>query len=165
MLATGLPSVAADDAVGPGPSFDAAQFAPFKKNGGGRIDGIFSLATAKGRKVTATPVSGVTVECYPNVAYAAWSLERAVATVKKGADLSGVPNAAADAKLAPYVRVTRTDSNGGFHFFRLPRGSYVMRASLMQSFPRKTADPNYPVVIGGPQAPKTGPTVFDVTHA
>ena len=149
----------------PAPAFDTAQYSRFAKRGNGRIDGTFVLKVGAG---DAKPQSGATVECYPDLAYTEWALTQTANVINRSTDTStsGTPSAE-DPRLAPYARITKTDSNGAFHFYRLPYGRYVMRVSLISAFPRVVHN-QVNVQVGtvyDPNSHNTAQTVLDYTHA
>jgi hypothetical protein len=157
----------ADDTASttPAPAFDSAQYVRYSKNGKSRIDGTFVLRVGSGDP---KPQSGATVECYPDLPYTEWALAQTANAINKSSDTTtaGAPSAE-DPRLEPYARTTKTDSNGNFHFYRLPYGRYVMRASLITAFPRVVHNQvqggavySGPNVVGGP-----GQTVYDYSRA
>ena len=163
LVVQSVPSIAANETA---PDFDAKQFARFAKPGKGRIDGIFVLKVGKG---DAKPQSGATVECVPDLTYTEWALAQTANNINKSSDTStsGTPSAD-DPRLATYTRTTKTDSNGSFHFYRLPFGRYVMRVSLITPFPRTVYPPaqvRAGAIYDAPQARGGGQTVYDYTHA
>jgi len=148
------------------PPFDAAQYARFAKRGTGRIDGVFSLRVGSG---PARTPSGASVECLPDLPYTEWALAQTANTINGSSDTSqsGTPNSD-DPRLRPYTRITKTDTNGNFHFYRLPYGRYVMRVSFISPFPRTVhnqVQAQLGTIYDAPQAVGTGITVFDYTHA
>jgi len=150
----------------PAPPFDTSQYVRFSKRGNGRIDGTFVLKLGVG---VAKPQSGAAVECLPDLPYTEWALAQTANNINKSSDTSqsGGPSPD-DPRLVPYTRTTKTDSNGSFHFFRLPYGRYVMRVSIISAFPRlahNQVQVQISTVYNVPQAVGTGFTVIDYTHA
>jgi hypothetical protein len=157
-----LPSVAQDDSASPAPPFDTAQFARFAKTGKARIDGTFVLKVGSGAPA---PQAGAMIECYPDLPYVEWALAQTAKAINKSSDTStsGTPSAD-DPRLAPYTRTTKTDSNGTFHFYRLPYGRYVMRAALITRFARTVYNQQIQgSVYYAPSA--NGTIVYDYSHA
>lgn len=162
LVAQGPPSSA-----GLAPAFDTLQYVRFSKRGTGRIDGAFIIKL--GTDSVAKPQAGVAVTCLPDLPYTEWSLAQTANAINQSSDTSqsGTPSAD-DPQLAPYARTTKTDSTGSFHFYRLPYGRYIIRASLVTTFSRLahneiqeqiSQDYNEPGALG------TGFTVYDYTHA
>jgi hypothetical protein len=150
----------------PAPPFDTAQYVRFSKKGTGRIDGQFVLKLGT---ADVKPQSGVSVECFPDLPYTEWSLTSTANAINQSSDTSqsGTPSAD-DPALAQYTRTTKTDPNGNFHFYRLPYGRYIMRASLITPFARTAHNmiqEQISQVYSQPEALGTGFTVYDYTHA
>jgi hypothetical protein len=166
VLALGLTGQAPPPAsTSAAPAFDAHQYARFMKPGKGRIDGSFTLRIGN---ADARPQAGAKVECLPDLAYTEWALASTANAINQSSDTSqsGTPQAE-DPQLAPYTRITKTDSNGSFHFYHLPYGRYVMRVSLITAFARTVQNQNQAaagaVILVQPQT--GGITVYDYSHA
>jgi hypothetical protein len=108
--------------------FAEADFLPYKGSGTSTISGRAFVTTAQ---VDDVPGNDVEVQLIPSTAY---TIAR-FTNRKSGQDLGPL-----DARLAPYIRTTMTDTGGRFRFDNVPAGDYYVSCSVVwQELPEYSA--------------------------